>query len=223
MTAPLKAIDRQLDPRTRLALGANPDGSLSALLDDCADAATDTLMAAPVWTFDEFTALRDRVAQNLVPMTADIVGRVEKALSAAQEVQLLLPAEPPAAQTDAITDLRTQLDRLLPPGFVTATGRAHLGDLTRYLTASRRRLERLPYALEADRARMQRVHAVQDTYHELLRGLPATRAAAADVRDIARLIEELRVSLWAQQLGTPRAVSEQRIYRAIDAVWSQRP
>ncbi|BCI88035.1 hypothetical protein NIIDMKKI_32410 [Mycobacterium kansasii] len=113
-------------------------------------------MAAPVWTFDEFTALRDRVAQNLVPMTADIVGRVEKALSAAQEVQLLLPAEPPAAQTDAITDLRTQLDRLLPPGFVTATGRAHLGDLTRYLTASRRRLERLPYALEADRARMQR-------------------------------------------------------------------
>ncbi|WP_155268785.1 DUF3418 domain-containing protein, partial [Mycobacterium kansasii] len=46
---------------------------------------------------------------------------------------------------------------------------------------------------------------------------------AADVRDIARLIEELRVSLWAQQLGTPRAVSEQRIYRAIDAVWSQRP
>ncbi|PRC45345.1 hypothetical protein C6A85_95630, partial [Mycobacterium sp. ITM-2017-0098] len=43
-------------------------------------------------------------------------------------------------------------------------------------------------------------------------------AAAPDVVDIARMIEELRVSLWAQQLGTPRPISEQRIYRALDAV-----
>jgi len=42
------------------------------------------------------------------------------------------------------------------------------------------------------------------------------------VRDIGRQIEELRVSLWAQQLGTPRPVSEKRIYRAIDAVLDER-
>jgi ATP-dependent helicase HrpA len=42
--------------------------------------------------------------------------------------------------------------------------------------------------------------------------------AAEDVCDIGWMIEELRVSLWAQQLGTARPVSEQRIYRAIDAV-----
>jgi ATP-dependent helicase HrpA len=65
---------------------------------------------------------------------------------------------------------------------------------------------------------MQRVHAVQGKYDELVHTLPAARATAADVRDIARQIEELRVSLWAQQLGTPRPVSEQRIYRAIDAL-----
>ncbi|KWX63293.1 DUF3418 domain-containing protein, partial [Mycobacterium sp. NAZ190054] len=50
------------------------------------------------------------------------------------------------------------------------------------------------------------------------RALSPARAAAPDVEDIARMIEELRVSLWAQQLGTARPVSEQRIYRAIDAV-----
>ena len=50
---------------------------------------------------------------------------------------------------------------------------------------------------------MQRVHAVQDAYDELVGALSPARAAADDVRDIARLIEELRVSLWAQQLGTP--------------------
>jgi ATP-dependent helicase HrpA len=67
---------------------------------------------------------------------------------------------------------------------------------------------------------MQLVHAVQEAYDQLVQALSPGRAAAADVRDIAWLIEELRVSLWAQQLGTARPVSEQRIYRAIDAIQS---
>ena len=46
VSSPVKAVERQLDLRTRLALGANPDGSVSALLDDCADAATDALVLA---------------------------------------------------------------------------------------------------------------------------------------------------------------------------------
>jgi ATP-dependent helicase HrpA len=59
---------------------------------------------------------------------------------------------------------------------------------------------------------------VTAAYRELVAALTPMRAAGADVRDIARLIEEFRVSLWAQQLGTARPVSEQRIYRAIDAI-----
>ena len=60
--------------------------------------------------------------------------------------------------------------------------------------------------------------SAQAAYDDLVNALSPGRAAAADVRDIGRMIEELRVSLWAQQLGTARPVSEQRIYRAIDAV-----
>ncbi len=215
--SPVKAVERQLDPRTRLALGVNPDGSLSALLEDCADAAVDGLAPGPVWTRAEFIAVRDRVGRSLVSATADLVGRVAAVVSAVQDAQLALPAQPPPAQADAIADVRAQLDRLLPPGFVTTTGHTQLADLTRYLTAIRRRLDRLPHSPQADRDRMARVHAVQDAYDELVRALPPARAAAADVRDIARQIEELRVSLWAQQLGTPRPVSEQRIRRAVEA------
>lgn len=218
VASPVKAVERQLDPRTRLVLGANPDGSLAALLDDCADAAVDALLPAPVWTRDEFAALRDRVGEGLRSTTVDIVARVADVLAAAQDVRLALPSQAPPAQAEAVADIRAQLDRLLPRGFVTATGRARLADLTRYLTAIRRRLDRLPYAVEADRERMGRVHAVQDAYDELARALGPARSGAADVVDIARQIEELRVSLWAQQLGTPRPVSEERIYRAIDAV-----
>jgi ATP-dependent helicase HrpA len=214
----VKTIERQLNPCTRLVLGANPDGSLGALLDDCADAAVAALASAPVWSRTEFTALRQRVAVKLAPTTLDIVGRVEKVLTAAHDVHVAIPTQPPAAQTAAIADIRAQLDRLLPHGFVTATGAAHLADLTRYLTAVGRRLERLPRGVNADRERMARVHAVEDAYGELRQALSPTRAAAEDVRDIARQIEELRVSLWAQQLGTARPVSEQRIHRAIDAI-----
>lgn len=216
--SPAKSLERQLDPRTRLVLGANPDGSLAALLDDCADAATDRLAPAPVWSRAEFAALRERVAQQLVPTTQAILGQVEKVLAAAHDVDLALPTAPPPTQVDAIADIRDQLARLMPKGFVAATGAGRLIDLTRYLTAINRRLERLPHAVGADRERMQRVHDVQAALDDLVGALSPIRAGAGDIRDIARQIEELRVSLWAQQLGTPRPVSEKRIYRAIDAI-----
>jgi ATP-dependent helicase HrpA len=216
--SPTKSIEKQLDTRTRLTLGTNPDGSLTALLDDCADAAVAALAPNPAWSRAEFTAMRDRVAAAMVPTVRDILNRVERVLAALHEVQVALPATPPTAQADAIADIRAQLAALLPAGFVAATGGAHLLDLARYVTAIGRRLERLPHGLTADRDRMLRVHALQDAYDELREALSPSRAGADDVRDIARLIEEFRVSLWAQQLGTARPVSEQRILRAIDAI-----
>ncbi|KAA0105635.1 ATP-dependent RNA helicase HrpA [Mycolicibacterium sp. P1-5] len=216
--SPVKAVEKGLDPRTRLVLGTNPDGSLTALLDDCADAAVDVLVAQPVWTKADFAALRDRVAAALPSTTREVVTRAQKVLAALQEVQLALPDAPAAAQADAVADIRTQLAGLVATPFVTGAGAARLTDLTRYLTAIGRRLDRLSQAPQADRERMQRVHAVEAAYSELRQALSPTRAAASDVRDIGWQIEELRVSLWAQQLGTPRPVSEQRIYRAIDAI-----
>ncbi|WP_234788651.1 ATP-dependent RNA helicase HrpA [Mycolicibacterium iranicum] len=213
-----KNVERSLDTRTRLVLGNNPDGSLSALIDDCAAAAVHVLVPAPVWTKAEFSTARQRLVSGLAQTTADIVRRVEKVLAALHEVELALPQKPSAAQADAIADIRAQLARLVGPGFVDATGAAHLADLARYLTAISRRLERLPHALAADRERMERVAAVQEAYDELRAALSPARAAAPDVTDIAWMIEELRVSLWAQQLGTARPVSEQRIYRALDAL-----
>lgn len=216
--SPVKAIERGLSTRARLSLNANPDGTLAALLDDCADAAADVLIRKPVWTKAEFRGLVERAAKELGPTTQAAVSRVDKVLAAAHEVGMALPDKPPTAQADAVADVRSQLDRLLPNGFVTIAGVARLADLVRYVTAAARRLERLPHAIAADRERMARVHAVEDAYDDLVRALSPARAEAADVREIAWQIEELRVSLWAQQLGTPRPVSEQRIYKAIDAV-----
>ncbi len=216
--SPVKTVERGLDMRSRLTLNANPDGSLTALLEDCADAAVDALIRDTVWTKPEFDALAAQLATSLPGTTRDIAARVAKVLAAAHEAQVGIPDRPPAAHAEAVADIRAQLDRLLPKGFVTVTGASRMADLTRYLMAIGRRLERLPHGLVADRERMDRVHAVEDAYDDLLRGLTPARAAGADVVDIGWQIEELRVSLWAQQLGTPRPVSEQRIFKAIDAI-----
>ena len=216
--SPVKAVEKQLDPRERLVLGTNPDGTLSALLDDCADAAVDALVAAPGWTRAEFGALRTRVSAALTSTTVDAVRRAAAVLTALHEVQLALPDNATPAESDAVADIRSQLAGLFPVGFVTAIGLARLPDLARYATAISRRLERLPRDIAGDRDRMNRVHSVEDAYDDLVTALSPVRAAAADVRDIAWQIEELRVSLWAQQLGTPRPVSEQRIHRAIEKI-----
>ncbi|MDQ6850667.1 MAG: ATP-dependent RNA helicase HrpA [Actinomycetota bacterium] len=215
VASPIKAVQRSLSTRARLVLGANPDGSFAALLDDCADAAVDALIGT-AYPHDKaaFEELRARVAAELVATTTDVVASVERVLAAAHEVRTALPSAP----GEAVDDIRAQFGRLLPTGFVTAAGRGRLPDLARYMTAIARRLELLARDTETDRGRMQRVHAVQAAYDDLVRALPPARAAAEDVRTIGWLIEELRVSLWAQQLGTARPVSEQRIYRAIDAV-----
>ncbi|MFA5708094.1 MAG: ATP-dependent RNA helicase HrpA [Mycolicibacterium sp.] len=215
---PIKALERELDPRSRLILGNNPNGSLTALIEDCADAAIAALVPEPAWTRDDFAALRKQVAAGLGSRTRDLLARVQRVLAAYHDVRVALPDQPNAAQADAVADIRTQLADLMPAGFVSAAGAGHLGDLTRYLTAIARRLERLPQAPAADRERMLRVHTVEDAYHDLLQALSPVRAQAPEVREIGRQIEEFRVSLWAQQLGTPKPVSEQRIYRAIDAV-----
>ena len=216
--SPVKTLEKNLDPRRRLVLAANPDGSLAALLEDCADAAVDALVSEPVWTRAEFDTARLLVSDGLASTADEVVARTERALAALQEVQVALPAGPPPAQAEAVADIRAQLAALVPPGFVAATGAARLPDLIRYLTAIVRRIERLPQAPAADRERMDRVDAVEGAYDELLQAISPNRASADDVVDIARMIQEFRVSLWAQQLGTARPVSEQRIYRAIDAV-----
>ncbi len=188
------------------------------LLDECADAAADALIPSPVWDRDAFVGLREAVRAGLPAVTREVAAGVEQVLAAAHDVRLALRQQPPPAQAEAFDDMRAQLVALLPRGFVTSTGRSRLRDLERYLRAIGRRVEKLPREVEVDRARMQRVHAIRAAFDNLRNALPAGRANAPDVQDIRWLIEELRVSLFAQQLGTARPVSEQRIYRAIDAI-----
>ena len=120
---------------------------------------------------------------------------------------------------EALADVRRQLDDLVHPGFVTSAGTDRLADLLRYLEAVRRRLDRLPVDARRDSERQGAVARVQARYERFVEQVidgTAPPGVTAGLSGIRWMIEELRVSLWAQSLGTPYPVSEERIMRAMD-------
>jgi ATP-dependent helicase HrpA len=211
LPSPVRLVAGTLSNRAKLVLTGNPYGSVAALLDDCIACAADALIAdagGPAWDAEAFASLLDGVRPRLADTVLDVVGTVERILAAEHAVQTQLAAVTGRGLEAALADVRAQLAALVYSGFVTATGLARLPHLVRYLQAIQRRLEKLPEDPRRDADLMHRVHAIEREYRDLP---PSARRS-----DIRWMVEELRVSFFAQQLGTAHPVSERRILRAID-------
>jgi ATP-dependent helicase HrpA len=219
LPSPVPAIAKRLSNEAKLVLMRNPSRNVGELLADCVDAATDALVdefGGPAWDESGFAALRDRVRADLHDATYDTVAKARSVLAGWHAVEARLGSTNNLALAATLSDVRTQVTGLIYPGFVTATGVAHLVDLTRYLRAIERRLERAALDPARDRAQMATVAGVRQEYADWLTELPAGASDWAGVRAVRWMIEELRVNLFAQALGTPYPVSEKRIYRAMD-------
>ncbi|MGW0602330.1 ATP-dependent RNA helicase HrpA [Streptomyces sp. NPDC002640] len=212
------ALDR-LTNAQKLALSANPHGSVQALFDDCALAAADKLIAdfgGPVWDEESYRKLYDKVRAEIVDTTVRAVGQVQQVLAAWQACERRLKSVKSPALLPNLTDVRAQLDRLVKPGFVTEAGLARLPHLMRYLVAADRRLQQMAANVQRDTTRMEKVHEMQDEYAWLLEQMPKGRPVPAEVREVRWMIEELRVSYFAHALGTAYPVSDKRIVKTVD-------
>ncbi|MGX1092669.1 ATP-dependent helicase HrpA [Streptomyces albogriseolus] len=216
---PAKFASEKLTNPQKLALSANPHGSVQALFDDCAMAAADRLIAdfgGPVWDEESYRKLFDKVRAEIVDTTVRAVGQVQQVLAAWQACERRLKGVRSPALLPNLQDVRTQLDGLVKPGFVTEAGLRRLPDLMRYLVAADRRLQQMPANAQRDTTRMAKVHEMRDEYAWLLEQMPQGRPVPQQVRDIRWMIEELRVSYFAHALGTAYPVSDKRIVKAID-------
>jgi ATP-dependent helicase HrpA len=225
----IKSVQRTLDQRARLVLARNPDGSVEALLADCAACAADALITAcggPPHDEDGFAALADRAHAELAGAVRDVIDHVLRILELTHTVEARLAEFTAPALAPAVADIRAQLANLFEragradnqtPGFVTATGAQRLPDLTRYVQAVARRLDKLRLNLDRDRGWMHRIATVTQSYQQLR----DERGDSSDLHRIRWMIEELRVSYFAQELRTPYPVSDQRIYQAIAAARGQ--
>jgi ATP-dependent helicase HrpA len=223
--SPVKSIAGGLPTRAKLALSHNPHGGVAAMFADCINCAADYLMAeagGPAWDRDGFERLSAAVRSGLREVTGDVVRQVEVALRLSHAIETRLDDVRGDAARPAVADMRAQLAGLIYPGFVTATGYRRLPHLARYLQGIERRLDKLPENPARDAANMAIAQRVEQAYQQAVADLRSTGRASqevlpdGDLREARWMLEELRVSLFAQTLGTQAPVSENRVLAALD-------
>ncbi|GAA2732273.1 ATP-dependent RNA helicase HrpA [Pedococcus aerophilus] len=226
-TAPWKRVLARLSNTQKLTLGDNPHGSVPALLEDCLACAVDALVAeragaaSGVRSPEAFEEVLASVRTHVATRVLLVVDEVEPVLGAAREVRAALDRLTAPTTAALVADVRAQLDSLVYAGFVADTGLAHLPHLRRYLRAMAQRLEKAPSspaALARDAASQEVVDRMEIAYADLLDSLPPVDRRSEPVRAVGWMVEELRVSLFANGIGTAHPVSEKRIRAAIKAL-----
>jgi ATP-dependent helicase HrpA len=222
LTVPVTAreLQNRLKTDVKLAFAHARHRNAAELLADCVAAALDKLMAqhgGPAWDRERFEALQRSVRGELLAAAVQVASDVGQVLASARTVEERLGRLTAGPLQPAVDDVTVQIARLTHPGFVSATGVERLPDVLRYLKAVERRLDKLPADPGRDRQRMQRVQRLEREYDQLLAALPVDlEERVQDARQVRWMIEELRVSYFAQELRTPYPVSDKRIYQAMD-------
>ncbi|HEV2372559.1 MAG TPA: ATP-dependent RNA helicase HrpA [Streptosporangiaceae bacterium] len=215
----VRSIAGRLPAEQTLAMSRHPYPSVRAFLDDCVACAADQVIedaGGPVWDAAGFARLVAEARPALPLATARVLDAVAQVLTAAHEAEAALQrATGSPVLAAAVADTRGQFAALVYPGFVSKTGLSRLPSVARYLRAIYRRLTAAADDPARDADRMAVVSRVLAAYQQSQAELPVSRRSAADVQSVRWLVEELRVSLFAQVLGTPGPVSEKRVLAAL--------
>ncbi|EOX4226616.1 ATP-dependent RNA helicase HrpA, partial [Vibrio cholerae] len=218
--SPIKYLHANLPNKSKLGLYFNPYGKVLDLIDDCIACGVDKLIeerGGMVWEPQAFEALKEHVRAELGDTVVEIAKQVETILTTAYNINKRLKGKVDFTMAFALSDVKAQIEGLIFSGFATECGWKRLPDILRYMRAIERRMEKLPVDPNKDRLHMLKIESVANKYKELLNKIPKGMAIPDNVREIRWMLEELRVSYFAQQLGTPYPVSDKRIINAIDA------
>ncbi|MDP9888958.1 ATP-dependent RNA helicase HrpA [Pseudarthrobacter enclensis] len=210
--APDRYVLEHLSNTEKLTFSQNPHGSVSALIADCALAAIDKLTPAELpWDRQAFDQLYELVRAELIDTVFSVTATVERILASTRRIEKQLKGTTSLALISALNDIKSQLEQLVYPGFVARTGYAQLSQLPRYLAAIEKRLDRLPGNVQRDALNMAVIQGLEDDYDDAVSALLPGRRAGRELTQVRWMIEELRVSLFAVELGTAYSVSEKRI------------
>lgn len=220
--SPIKYLHEKLPNKAKLGLYFNSFGQVLELIDDCIACGIDELIhrhGGLVWNNDQFTALLIKVKGEINPLVVDIASQVERILTLHFNINKKLKGKVDLSLAFALSDIKAQLTGLIYKGFVASAGYQHLKDIYRYLQAVEKRLEKLMADPNRDRLHMHKIEVVQKAYKQLLSKLSQQKKPLPEVIAIRWMIEELRVNLFAQQLGTPYSISDKRIMQQIENVY----
>ncbi len=219
--SPIKYLQEKLPNKAKLGLYFTPFGKVAELIDDCIACGCDQLMqqhGGLSWDNDTFQQQKEVIRGELNEAVVKIAAQVEQILTAAHGIRKLFKGKMTLELAFAHSDIQAQLERLIHKGFVTATGAARLPDLLRYMKGIERRMEKIPVDANRDRMYMLKVQHAEQAYQQLVGKLGKGQPIPEEVRNVRWMIEELRISYFAQVLGTPYPVSDKRVLQAIEAI-----
>ncbi len=219
--SPIKYLHEKLPNKAKLGLYFNPYGKVLDLIDDCIACGVDKLIASyggVIWQEEQYQKLQEYVRAELNDVVVEIAKQVESILTQVFAINKRLKGRVDISVAFVLSDIKAQLNQLVFPGFVTSHGWKRLADIPRYLSAIEKRMEKLAIDPNRDRAQMSRVENVILQWQQWLAKLTEKQKQQEEVQNIRWMIEELRVSLFAQQIGTPYPISDKRILQAIESI-----
>ncbi|MCC6534231.1 MAG: ATP-dependent RNA helicase HrpA [Burkholderiales bacterium] len=213
----VRALERALMPSKPLALQYLPYGSAQALHESLLRASVERAVwtdATPVRDRVQFEARLRQVRARLQVVGQEYLRLAEQILDEVLAVRKALDSPNARAFKHAAGDIKQQLDALVFPGFLAAIPYPRLQHYPRYLAAARRRLEKLPARVERDQ---QHTRELSRWWQQVHSRVERNRKAGLDepeLDELRWLLEEQRVSLFAQELRTPVPVSFKRLEKA---------
>ena len=213
--SPVRYVSEHLSHKEKIVFTQNPHGSIDELIRDCTVAALDHLVPhTPIFTHAEYSELYEHVRAELIETVFDVTKLVAEILSEATALKKAIKKATSLTTMHAVSDVKAQMENLVYPGFVAKTGYDQLVHIPRYLKAAQVRLTKLGPNLHRDNQLMLTVQNLEDSYDNAVKSLPAGTIVPDALRRVNWMIEELRVSFFAQELGTAYTVSEKRIAKA---------
>lgn len=212
---PVKTLNDAIDQTTKLALTRAPHDDVAAVIEDCMGCVIDAIVAeqgGPAWHATGFTALRDQVRARSPRLLINTARAVAQIVTHADAVKQRLNQPAPAALDATRHDVARQLGRLVYPGFVTATGGRQLVHLPRYIHGMVVRLDAAGRNPGRDTEHLAVITDLEEEYRVTSRLQPQQRVGLAQIR---WQLEELRIGLFAQSLGTAQKTSEGRVRAAL--------
>jgi ATP-dependent helicase HrpA len=214
LPSPQRLMRSVLDHVGRPIIVGSPYQSTAEWMEDCLTCALDEILTgtgAPVWDAAGFEAVVDRVRAGLADTLEAVGADAVAVLEALQRLNLAFDEIADEIYGDVLDDIDGQVDRFVFPGFLTAVGAGRLDDIRRYLEAAEWRLRKLPEHPDRDRRRMAIIRDLEDEHDRLSAVLTWTPGLI----DVAWMLQELRVSLFAQPIGAKGPVSEKRVRAAL--------
>lgn len=219
--SPVGYLREKLPNKTKLTMYYHGFGNIDELVTDFVNCAIDCFISrngGPVWNENDFSSLIKTVRGELNTTVGEIAVTVETALTEYIAISKMLKGRMDIRSSLCYASAKAQLQEYIFKGFVTHFGYERLRDLTRYLQALHKRVEKISQDPVRDQQQMRIISNVDEEWRKLFGYFKSPMYISDEVKNIGWMIEELKISLFAQSIGTRFPISEKRILNEIQRV-----